>query len=90
MPKHDRNARTGTGRTDFYDDITNRIIAELEAGCVPWVQPWGTAAAKASLAMPQNASTGRRYSARKDRSSSALMTVRSHSDKIACSWSGPG
>jgi type IV secretory pathway VirB10-like protein len=33
---------------------------------VPWVQPWGTAAAKASLAMPQNASTGRRYSARKD------------------------
>jgi antirestriction protein ArdC len=34
----------------------------LEAGCVPWVQPWGTAAAKAPLAMPQNAATGRHYS----------------------------
>jgi antirestriction protein ArdC len=29
---------------------------------VPWVQPWGTAAAKASLAMPKNAATRRRYS----------------------------
>ncbi|MGD9633547.1 MAG: ArdC family protein, partial [Pirellulales bacterium] len=62
MPRHDRNARTGAGRTGFYEDITNEIIAELEAGRVPWVQPWGTAAAKASLAMPQNASTSRRYS----------------------------
>ena len=29
---------------------------------MPWVQPWGTTAAKAPLAMPKNASTGRRYS----------------------------
>jgi antirestriction protein ArdC len=29
---------------------------------VPWVQPWGTAVAKAPLAMPKNASTGRQYS----------------------------
>jgi antirestriction protein ArdC len=29
---------------------------------VPWVQPWGTAAAKAPLAMPKNASTDRQYS----------------------------
>jgi antirestriction protein ArdC len=29
---------------------------------VPWVQPWGTAAAKAPLAMPKNATTQRRYS----------------------------
>lgn len=62
MPRYDRNPRTGAGRTDVYDDITNKIIAELEAGCVPWVQPWGTAAAKAPLAMPQNAATSRRYS----------------------------
>jgi antirestriction protein ArdC len=61
MPRYDRNARTGAARTDFYDDITNKIIADLEAGCVPWVQPWGTAAAKAPLAMPQNAATGRHY-----------------------------
>jgi hypothetical protein len=37
-------------------------MAELEAGRVPWVQPWGTAAVKAPLAMPRNAATQRRYS----------------------------
>ena len=40
----------------------HKIIAELEAGRVPWVQPWGTAAANAAIAMPRNAATGRRYS----------------------------
>lgn len=29
---------------------------------MPWVQPWGTAATKALLAMPPNAATGRGYS----------------------------
>ncbi len=62
MSRHDRNARAGSDRTSLYDDITNKIIAELEAGRVPWVQPWGTAAAKAPLAMPRNATTGRHYS----------------------------
>ncbi len=49
-------------RTTFYDDITNRIISELEAGRVPWVQPWGTPSANAQLTMPKNASTNRTYS----------------------------
>ena len=56
-------ARTGEDRTSLYDEITNKIIGELEAGRVPWVQPWGTAAANASLpAMPKSAATGRQYS----------------------------
>ena len=46
-------------RASLYDEITTKIISELEAGRVPWVQPWGTAAAKAPLAMPKNAATGR-------------------------------
>src|SRR6266852_2644982 len=54
-------ARAGRDRTTLYDEITDKIIAELETGRVPWVQPWGTAAAKASLAMPKNASTNRQY-----------------------------
>ncbi len=62
MSRHDSKARAGADRTSLYDDITNKIIAELEAGRVPWVQPWGTAAAKAPLAMPANAATGRAYS----------------------------
>ncbi len=62
MSRHDRSARSGSDRANLYDEITGKIIAELEAGRVPWVQPWGTAAAKAPLAMPRNAATGRGYS----------------------------
>jgi antirestriction protein ArdC len=56
------SARPGHDRASLYDEITGKIIAQLEAGRVPWVQPWGTAAAKAPLAMPKNATTGRQYS----------------------------
>jgi antirestriction protein ArdC len=62
MSNHAYRARSGQDRASLYDEITDKIIAELEAGRVPWVQPWGTAAAKASLAIPKNASTGRQYS----------------------------
>ncbi|NDW06507.1 ArdC family protein [Jiella pacifica] len=62
MSRHKRNAGARRDRTNLYSEITDKIIAELEAGGVPWVQPWGTAAAKAPLSMPQNASTGRTYS----------------------------
>jgi antirestriction protein ArdC len=61
MSRHHARARTGEGRASLYDEITDKIIAELEAGRVPWVQPWGTAAAKAPLAMPKNAATSRQY-----------------------------
>ncbi|MEZ2329064.1 ArdC family protein [Mesorhizobium sp. RCC_202] len=49
-------------RSNLYDEITGKIIAELEAGRFPWVQPWGTSATKASLSLPKNASTQRTYS----------------------------
>jgi antirestriction protein ArdC len=62
MSRHTTPARAGDERTNLYDDITTKIIRELEAGRVPWVQPWGTVAAKAPLALPKNASTGRFYS----------------------------
>ena len=62
MSRHTARARAGQDRASLYDEITDKIIAELEAGRVPWVQPWGTAAAKAPLAMPKNAATGAAYS----------------------------
>ena len=62
MSRYDRSAHSASGRTGLYDEITGKIIAELEAGRLPWVQPWGTAAAKAPLGMPKNAATGRAYS----------------------------
>ena len=62
MSRKTTSARAGQDRTSLYDEITGKIISELEVGRVPWVQPWGTAAAKAPLAMPRNGSTGRHYS----------------------------
>ena len=62
MSRSAARARSSQDRTSLYQEITDKIIAELEAGRAPWVQPWGMAAAKAPLAMPRNASTHRRYS----------------------------
>ena len=48
-------------RASLYQEITDRIIRQLEAGCVPWVQPWRRGAGSA-LGLPKNAATGRIYS----------------------------
>jgi len=50
-----------TPRINIYDKVTQRIIAELEAGTVPWVRPWGRAAT-GRPGLPVNAATGRPYS----------------------------
>lgn len=55
-----KSPRAGNDRTSLYDDIADKIITELEAGKLPWVQPWGSTAAP--LAMPKNAATNRHYS----------------------------
>jgi antirestriction protein ArdC len=56
------SGRASGDRANLYDEITDRIIAELEAGRLPWVQPWGTSGVAAPLALPKNAVTSRRYS----------------------------
>jgi antirestriction protein ArdC len=61
MPHSAPRARFGVNRASLYQEITDKIIGQLEAGTVPWVQPWGTTAAKASLAMPKNAASRRSY-----------------------------
>lgn len=53
-------ARSTPDRANLYQDITDRIISDLEAGRVPWVQPWGSA--NAAIGMPHNAISNRRYS----------------------------
>lgn len=62
MSRPNRKSGARSDRTNLYAEITDKIIAELEAGRVPWVQPWGTSAAKAPLGLPKNASTERQYS----------------------------
>lgn len=48
-------------RVNLYDEVTQRIISELEAGRFPWVQPWDSHVADGP-GLPMNALTGRRYS----------------------------
>jgi antirestriction protein ArdC len=62
MSSHTTRVRASNDRASLYTEITDKIIAELEAGRIPWVQPWGTAAIEAPLGMPRNAATQRGYS----------------------------
>jgi antirestriction protein ArdC len=45
---------------DHYQEVTDRIIAALEAGTPPWRRPWDPDKA-GGPAMPRNATTGQRY-----------------------------
>ena len=55
-----RGSRTNRVPRDHYQDVTDRIIAALEAGTPPWRRPWGPDKT-GGPAMPRNASTGQRY-----------------------------
>lgn len=64
-PRSNRRANDAGGvpqapRADIYSEVTARIVAELEAGTVPWVQPWGAAGLAPGL--PRNAASRRPYS----------------------------
>ena len=56
---HQQQSRDAA-RASLYDDVTDRIIGELEAGCVPWVKPWE--ASGAALGVPRSAASRRAYS----------------------------
>ena len=63
----DRPDRTSGGeatRASLYDEVTARIVAELEAGRFPWVQPWAATPDVSGVAagLPRNALTARTYS----------------------------
>lgn len=48
--------------TNIHDEVTARIVAELEQGSVPWVKPWQSGLATAGAGcLPENAATGRAY-----------------------------
>jgi len=55
-----------SARGNLYEEVTGRIVAELEAGRLPWVQPWGRPKGDgfgaAGPCLPRNALTGRVYS----------------------------
>jgi len=49
-------------RHNLYDEITAKIVVELAAGRLPWVQPWRSTSAGVSPGLPRNALTERAYS----------------------------
>jgi antirestriction protein ArdC len=55
-----RAAREQAPRASLYEEVTAKIIAQLEAGVFPWVQPWSASAA--GIGLPRNAVSGRCYS----------------------------
>jgi len=61
LPAGERKAKFKQ-RRDLYSEVTDKIIAELEAGSVPWVQPWGRGGVQTPFGLPQNAATGNTYS----------------------------
>jgi N-terminal domain of anti-restriction factor ArdC len=38
-------------RGSLYDEVTAKIIAQLEAGVFPWAQPWSAAACPSNIAL---------------------------------------
>lgn len=57
-----RSARETAQGDDLYAQVTRKILGQLEAGRLPWVQPWGSVAGGPSPALPRNALSGRPYS----------------------------
>src|SRR5271170_889246 len=45
----------------LYDTVTNNIVAELEKGVAPWVQPWTTNRRTKLGWLPGNAAARRNY-----------------------------
>ena len=52
--------KTHAQRRDHYQELTDKIIAALEAGTAPWRRPWDKTAGAGATA-PVNAATGHRY-----------------------------
>ena len=58
MSNSDQEQRPAS-RPGLYQEITDKIIRQIEAGTIPWVQPW---AEDQTLSIPRNATTNRAYS----------------------------
>ncbi|PIT00342.1 antirepressor [Bradyrhizobium nitroreducens] len=54
--------RAAKPKASLYEEITARVVADLEAGIFPWARPWGTGGGSQAFALPRNAATGKTYS----------------------------
>lgn len=54
-------SKHSTTKRSTYEVITDRIIAQLEKGIVPWHKPWGSRNADGTAALPKNLISGKVY-----------------------------
>ena len=55
------NRRGRGSHPDLYQEVTDRIVAMIEAGAAPWRKPWTTPRLPGVPALPVNAATGQLY-----------------------------
>ena len=56
------NMKKNYVKKDLMQDVTNRIIEQLESGSVPWVKPWkGDGGYRGESCLPKNLITGKAY-----------------------------
>lgn len=60
MSQTHQQPASGNSRASLYEDVTSHIIAQMEQGSLPWVQPWQSSAT--ALGMPRSAATRKPYS----------------------------
>ena len=59
--RHRTAPRGAGGRPNLYQEVTDRIVAMIEAGTAPWQRPWDRARHPGAPAFPINAATGKTY-----------------------------
>jgi antirestriction protein ArdC len=60
MRQDTQQPASGEVRRNLYEEVTSRIISQLEQGIFPWVRPWDATAC--GFGLPESASTGKTYS----------------------------
>jgi len=61
QPNPRRVSSTDHAPRDHYQEVTDRVVAALEAGTLPWRRPWVPGRRTATPGMPCNAVSGRMY-----------------------------
>jgi len=56
----EQKPKTAYQPKDIYQEVTDTIIAQLEAGTIPWEKPW-TGEDTRLLELPMNFNTGNKY-----------------------------
>ncbi|KGT93878.1 DNA primase [Erwinia typographi] len=61
MPTKRKPRKSQTNQVDLYQQVTDKIVASIELGVLPWRKPWRDSKRFAESPIPSNASTGRHY-----------------------------